>query len=171
MVARLVRVGVYDTTDWSTDTLEKSTEYGGSINPNDSVSGSTATGTVVGGRDSYRFSGDLETFAADGNTTIYLDGERVDVDGVVRTNTLTIERANDRGGVDYTFSVDSNDVSKSDALGASINGNDEILDDGSSVSGRIYGGRDSYVFSGDLTGSGTNGDVTAYTNGRLISSN
>lgn len=67
--------------------------------------------------------------------------------------------------------MDSNDVSKSDALGASINGNDEILDDGSSVSGRIYGGRDSYVFSGDLTGSGTNGDVTAYTNGRLISSN
>lgn len=103
MVARLVRVGVYDTTDWSTDTLEKSTEYGGSINPNDSVSGSTATGTVVGGRDSYRFSGDLETFAADGNTTIYLDGERVDVDGVVRTNT---SRSNERttGAVSTTRS-------------------------------------------------------------------
>ena len=63
----------------SGDTLEKSTEYDGSINSNDTISGSSANGTVVGGRDSYEFSGDVSSISADGDLVTYIDGEQVDL--------------------------------------------------------------------------------------------
>lgn len=44
------------------------------VNPEDSVDGSTATGTLGGGGDAYRFSGDLVDVTADGSVRVYVNG-------------------------------------------------------------------------------------------------
>ena len=149
------------------DTLEKSTEYGGSINSNDTLSGSTATGTVVGGRDSYEYTGDLDTFAADGDINLLIDGSVVDNDQAVLTSTITIEPETN-GNTNYTLSVSSTDLAKSTALSATIDDNDKISDGGTLADGKVNKDRDSYTFSGSVESfSVNNGNPTVYLNGRV----
>ena len=58
--------------------IEKSTANGGSINSGDEISGSTATGAVSNGTDSYVFSGSIESITVDGDAPVYRNGERLD---------------------------------------------------------------------------------------------
>lgn len=50
------------------------------VDDNDTISGNTATGQGgTGGIDSYVFSGDLESFALDGEANVVLDGKSAHV--------------------------------------------------------------------------------------------
>ena len=58
--------------------LEPGTEGDATFDSGDAVDGSTASGQVEGGRDSYRFSGEITEFSfLDGPATLYLDGKEV----------------------------------------------------------------------------------------------
>ncbi|WP_276301469.1 hypothetical protein [Halorussus lipolyticus] len=52
--------------------LEKSAELG-SINPYDSISGGTVEGRVIGGKDAYRYSGDITNFRIEGSLAVSID--------------------------------------------------------------------------------------------------
>jgi hypothetical protein len=115
---------------------------------------------VVGiGSDSYTFSGELDTFALDGDAEVYLDGERIDP-AQYPDHVLTIEGTGSRAT--YEFSV-SGDLTKSTANGASINANDVVS--GSSTSGVVGIASDSYTFSGDLIDLGVQGDAIVHLDG------
>jgi lipopolysaccharide export system protein LptA len=129
----------------STKTLEKTTVNGASINSDDNLSARTASGYVVGGRDSYALSWTVDQLSIDGDAQVYLDGRRVDPDRFLDT-VLTIKGPGSR--TEYDFTVDGA-VEKSTANGASINPSDRVS--GSSAQGFVVSGRDSYVFSGEVT--------------------
>lgn len=50
---------------------------GVTIDSEDEIDGTTATGVVAGGVDAYRFAGDFEGVDADGDLTVYVNGEEV----------------------------------------------------------------------------------------------
>ena len=57
--------------------LEKSTTRDGSINSSDEIDGSTATGQVNGGADTYRYTGAITAFDSDGPLDVAIDGNTV----------------------------------------------------------------------------------------------
>ena len=127
--------------------LEQSDENGATIDDDVEVGESTADGAVYGGRDSYRFSGEIETFELDAPATVTLDGEEVDPDelGGGLSHLLTIH--GDRGRAEYEFTV-SGDIERSEENDATID--DWNVIEGSTASGHVWGGRDSYRFSGEI---------------------
>lgn len=137
-----------------------------SINPNDGVSGGTATGALAAGRDSFTYGGDvsaIESFAAAGDTTMYVNGEEVDPSAVVSTHTVTIESADDNWGT-YQLTVEA-DLQKSTAI-ASINSNDEL--NGNSADGAVAGGRDSYEYTGGIVELTVDDNVVVYVDGDSV---
>jgi len=158
--------------------VEKSTAMGATINPNDDVSDGAVTGSVNNsGRDSYVFTGELQSFSVDGDVRLYLNGEPL-------TDTITVEDASS-GPTEYELHVDG-EVLKSTAMSASINASDDITSRNDSdqieanqldgeplagetyVSGRVAGGTDSYAISGEPTGFVANDGVTVYLNGEPV---
>jgi hypothetical protein len=128
--------------------LQKSTARNGSINPSDEINGSTTTGNVVGGTDSYGFDSEITDFTIEdaSQVAVYLDGSEVDPRTLGTTRTLSID--GDSGHlVAYDLRV-SGSLQKSDAMGATIDANDELS--GSSARGQVNGGIDSYEFAGDI---------------------
>ena len=123
----------------------------------DDVSGSTATGAVAAGRDSYQFSGAITGFDLSGDATLLIDGERTDP-ADLSTRTLAIE------GVDtyteYAFSA-SGGISPRDGL----TGEDHIYADGKRASGAVAAGRDSYRFSGEITAFSMSSDAKLFLDG------
>ena len=107
----------------------------------DYIDGTTASGAVSSGQDSYRFWGIVTDFTLNGTAGVYINGNRVDPTQL-GPRTLTIE------GVDtyteYAFSVDGS-IARNDGL----TGEDDIA--GSTATGAVGGGRDSYRFSGEIT--------------------
>ena len=140
--------------------LEKSVDENATIDDEDEIDGSTATGFVHGWKDSYRFSGEIEDISVDGPATVSLDGEEIDPAELVLSNLLTLY--GNQGRADYEFTV-SGDLEKSEENDASINDHDEI--DGSTASGHVRGGRDSYRFSGEITEFEIDAPATIYLNG------
>jgi hypothetical protein len=139
--------------------VEKSTANGASINRNDEISGTTVTGEVEDGTDSYGFSGELTDIQVDGDATVYRNGEQLQL----LSNILSIEGSGSEANYEFTV---SGDVEKSTANGASINRNDEIS--GSTVTGEVIDGSDSYAFSDELIDIQVDGDATVYRNGEQI---
>ncbi|HET7324126.1 MAG TPA: S8 family serine peptidase [Halococcus sp.] len=127
---------------------------GESLTHEDSISGSTATGAVGPGRDSYRFSGEITDYEQNGDATVFLDGERVDPEQL-RSRTLAID--GDGSRTDYTFTVSG------DLTGESLTREDSIS--GSTATGAVGPGRDSYRFSGDILDFSMTGDATVYLDG------
>ena len=146
------------------DTIEESTANGGSFNSGDEISGSTATGAVGGGTDSYVFSGSIESLGLDGDAPVYLNGERLDP-GTYPDNVLSIEGTGSR--TDYEITV-SGSIEESTANGGSFNSGDEIS--GSTATGAVGGGTDSYVFSGSIESRAVDGDAPVYLNGERLDS-
>ncbi|WP_224447690.1 hypothetical protein [Haloprofundus salilacus] len=157
----------------TTEALEKTTETGGapvdgaSINANDVLDGSFASGVVVGGVDAYRYSGDLTLLTVDGDANVYLDGSQIDPDSVGESHDY-LAIVGDGDETTYEFEVDG-DVAKTNVTGgapkryASIQSGDSI-DDGS-VSGTVFGGVDAFRVAGDVTSFDLSGG-TAYLNGQ-----
>ncbi|WP_079977603.1 S8 family peptidase [Halococcus sediminicola] len=148
----------------SSGTLKSTGANGASIDSNDEQWGSTVRGQVGGGgRDSYKFSGALVALDVSGDTTAYLNGERIDPDEYF-DNVVTIEGS---GSVaEYTL-ASSGTLNSTGANGASIDSNDEQW--GSTATGQVGGGgRDSYKFSGALVVLDVDGDATVYLNGERI---
>jgi hypothetical protein len=128
--------------------IRKSTKSGASVSAEDTVSGSTATGFVHGGTDSYAYSGELVAVDTDaGRTTVYRNGRQIDPDSLAALpNTLTI-RANGGGRTDYTVAV-TGSLERSTARGATIDADDTVS--GNVASGHLANGADSYAFSGAI---------------------
>jgi hypothetical protein len=57
-----------------------------SLGYGDSIDGSSAEGAVSGGVDEYRFTGELEVFEQDGNATVLIDGEVIDIGKIGRAS-------------------------------------------------------------------------------------
>ncbi|WP_205250423.1 hypothetical protein [Halococcus salsus] len=149
--------------------LAKSTANGGSINDEDTVSGSTATGNgIEDGVDSYAYSGDIEALDLEGDATITLNGDRVDPDDyTVPGNDLSHQLSIVSEGGESTYSLTvSGDLEKSTARGASIDDNDVIS--GSTANGRTNGGTDSYGFSDELLVLSVDGNAEVYLDGNGI---
>ncbi|QCJ47402.1 hypothetical protein [Haloprofundus sp. MHR1] len=157
----------------ATDTLEKTTETGGapvdgaSVNANDVLEGSFASGVVVGGVDAYRYRGDLTLLSVDGDATVYLDGTQTDPDSVGEDYDY-LAVVGDGSKADYSFEVDG-DVAKTNMTGgaptryASVQNADGV--DAGSVSGSVFGGTDAFRVAGDITEFDLSGG-TAYLNGQ-----
>ncbi len=126
------------------------------LSSEDSITGSTATGAVGGGRDSYAFSGEITEFDMDGDATLLLDGEEIDPIQVL-PQTLTID--GNGGYTSYAFTVSG------DLNGVGLTSEDSIT--GSTATGAVGGGRDSYGFSGDVTDFDLDGDATVYLDGEV----
>ena len=140
--------------------LGKSDAMNATVDDNDDLSGTHASGQVDGGgRDSYGFSGEITSFDLDGDATVYRNGEAVDPDDLP-TETLTIS-SNDGAKATYRFTV-GGDVERSTTNGATIDDNDVV--DGTTATGQVDGGRDSYSISGGVLSFDVDGDATIYLN-------
>ena len=130
--------------------VEKSARLG-SIQASDTVSGSTAQGEVLGGKDGYRFTGEITAFNVGGNPTVEVNGEEIDPASLGDTtlpNTLVIDGSGSpRRRTTYEITV-TGDIEKDSVLG-SVQVADEIT--GSTVRGDVVGGTDGYRYSGEVT--------------------
>ncbi|WP_224338520.1 hypothetical protein [Haloprofundus halobius] len=135
------------------------------LDKEDAIDAQTASGAVAGGgTDSYDFEGELETLEHGEDIVVTVDGEEVDPaevgsdDGRGDTGGDDVERDSDYphllvingpedGVTNYVVSV-TGDIKKTDIAG-SINPEDEV--DGNKASGAVAGGKDAYLFSGDIT--------------------
>jgi lipopolysaccharide export system protein LptA len=113
---------------------------GTSLTSEDSITESSATGAVGGGRDSYGFSGELVAFDLDGEANVTVDGRPAHV-GQHPDHALVIDGAGSR--TDYSFTVNG-DLVGSDT----ITSEDSIT--GSSAIGAVGPGKDCYGFTGEL---------------------
>jgi len=136
--------------------LQKSTDRNATKDADDERDGASASGSVAGGTDSYRFGGVVTELNVDGAATVYLNGEQVSPGDVGLPNTIVVDGSNDDDASTYAFDV-SGDVVKSDDLG-SVNAFDTV--EGKRVTGRVIDGRDGYRFSGHLTRIAVDGDAT-----------
>jgi hypothetical protein len=118
-------------------TGKSSSDSGDEINATgDGVSG----GVGGGGSDAFGYTGELKSINLDDSTCII---------DVTRSYVLTIDDVDDDGNTaSYNFTV-SGSLEKSDAYDATIDTGDSIS--GSSASGKVTNGRDSYRFTGEIT--------------------
>ncbi|WP_010612580.1 glycosyl hydrolase [Halococcus hamelinensis] len=146
----------------SSGRMNRTGANGASIDGNDDLVGSTATGQVDGDADSYKFSGALVVLDVDGDATVRLNGNQVDSDDYY-DNVLTI------GGPDsdanYSLST-SGRLNRTGANGATVDPNDTIS--GTTATGQVHGGVDSYKFVGELTTIELNGNATTLLNGEAV---
>jgi beta-glucanase (GH16 family) len=141
--------------------IAKSKLNDASVDRNDAISGSTATGGVNGGRDSYMFSGEVTDFSYDGPLRVALNGEEIDPDSLASyEHTITFDGSDGQGPYELTV---TGDIAKSEANGASINSNDEIS--GSTATGQVNGGKDSYEFNGDIQSVSADPSITVLVDG------
>jgi hypothetical protein len=143
--------------------LKKSTTMGGTKQSSDTISGSSASGSVKWGRDSYSFTGDIRRFKASDSPTVYLNGSEIDTERYP-DNGLTIE--SNGGRFSYHFAAEGA-LTKTTAMGATIDDNDTVSK-GTAFGQGGNGGLDSYAFSGDLVAIAIDGDATAYLNRRKV---
>ncbi|WP_129116686.1 right-handed parallel beta-helix repeat-containing protein [Halegenticoccus tardaugens] len=143
----------------------EASDAGGAVDSEDNIKGSTAEGAVDGGVDSYAISGELTDFRfIQGSATVFLDGEEANPDalgsggkGDERSNVVVIDGTGENGESQYEFSV-SGSVEKTETDGATVDEDDTV--EGSTVSGSVYGGKDAYCFSGDVTRFRLSGSAT-----------
>jgi hypothetical protein len=165
--------------------LQKSDVGESTIDADDSIDGSTATGTVeVDDSDSYDFSGEISELVLDRDTTIWYNGGQLDssmytVDASAFDSTddssgdssddLARELVIDGGTHDhwtyYDFTVGGG-LEKAEIDGASINDGDAVS--GSSAEGFVAGGADAYRFSGDISEFNLDGDADVYVDGEPV---
>jgi len=152
--------------------LKRSTTNDATIDLDDLVVDNTAYGSVQGGTDSYRFSGDLTTFDINrGSVTVTIDGDEANIDDLIAEpegsgdlpNLISISGRGPDGPLDYQFSV-SGEVEHDRANDATIDPEDLIA--GGTAYGQVEGGTDSYRYSGDITAFDVDqGDTTVLVNG------
>ncbi|SFR49346.1 autotransporter outer membrane beta-barrel domain-containing protein [Halorubrum sodomense] len=185
-----------------TFTVDGSVEPGPRANASDEIDGTTVSGQVEGGIDSFWVSGEFTDFQVDGNPEVRLDGETVDPSELVVSETtdstsdstdgtgstdgttddgdstgdtdstsdtdstvdeakLVIDGGVTSDRVEYTFAVDG-----SVEPGARANGSDVI--DGSTVTGHVEGGIDSFIVTGSFTDFQLGGDIPVRLDGETV---
>jgi phage baseplate assembly protein gpV len=148
--------------------LRKSSTMDATVDGDDTAWAASAEGTVGSDRDSYDYNGEVTDFYADGDVTVYIDGEAIDpgsLPGPSLDHTLTVEGPGAGEYVPYEFSV-AGDLYKSTAMGATVDDNDTI--DGRTASGAVGGGRDSFAYGDGVTSFATDGEVTLYRDGETV---
>jgi hypothetical protein len=148
--------------------LEQSNAGGASINPDDSVSGSTATGFIYGSADSYEYTGEVTDLEVSDGIVVFVNGTRVDPATLGPdpdfSNVLTIQGSG-RKSEDYELTV-GGDLIKSTANGATVDSGDTVS--GSTATGTVAGGADSYEFSGEVTDFEVDDGATVTLNGTEV---
>jgi hypothetical protein len=161
-----------------TFTVDGSVEAGGRANDSDVIDGTTVTGQVEGGIDSFWVTGAFTEFQVEGDMVIRLDGETVDPANLVTSSTETTETATEttetQDGqklvidgsstyerVTYTFSVDGS-VEPGDRA------NDSDVIDGTTVTGQVEGGKDSFWVTGAFTAFDIDADIPIRLDGETV---
>lgn len=160
--------------------VERSTEYGGTIDDYVTVEGSTVSGrTVCGcGRDSFAFTGEIESFEADAPVDLLLNGEEVDPDDLVGEDptdpiddgqVITLEGGSESDPTHYLIEAGER-LEYADADDATVDPEDAIV--GTMAAGALRGGRDAYRIPADdaITGFIALGDVTVTVDGTELAS-
>jgi hypothetical protein len=143
--------------------LEKTTANGATIDDNDTVSGSSASGQVDDDADSYAFSGRITSFTYESGLDATLDGESIDLETFGTPSdatTLTIG-----GDASYELSV-SGLLEQTTANGATVDGNDTVSD--GTATGQVHGGLDSYAFTGGITAFTYAGSIEVTLDGEAV---
>lgn len=117
-----------------------------SRNAGDDVDGRRATGRVGSGADGFHVVGDVPSVDLDDPSAaeLYLDGQRA--------HTLVVESDDVSGATEYTVEVSGGLEQVSGALhgrSVSVQSGDRV--DGGSATGRVGGGTDGFLFTGELT--------------------
>ncbi|MEM4780741.1 MAG: hypothetical protein QXG03_04160 [Halalkalicoccus sp.] len=86
--------------------VEKSTEYGGTINSFDSIDGATVTGRTTNDPDSFAFSGEITDFESDAPVDVTINGQSADLAGASTSD-------DDSDSDDSDSDVESEDVDSS----------------------------------------------------------
>ncbi|WP_042665784.1 family 16 glycosylhydrolase [Haloferax sp. ATB1] len=131
-----------------------------SITSEDSVSGTTASGAVGAGSDTYRFEGDVTDIALDGPADVYVNESRVDL--------LVIRRgSNSNGTVWYLVETDGA-VQKAETSSGVADSGDDVGN--SKIHGSVKDDSDAYwLFDGSVLDVSTyGGDVVATLNGQEL---
>lgn len=137
--------------------LEKSTANGATIDSNDSISGSTASGQVAGGTDSYDFSGEIVRFRHDGPLTITLNGQSFPAsEWLNRPNSIVFDGTSADTAQNYEFSVSDSLVP--DPTIGTVNSTDDVSQ--TSVQGKVNGGIDAFRYAGELKSLSTDADIS-----------
>ncbi|WP_311173543.1 hypothetical protein [Halobellus ordinarius] len=145
-----------------TFSVDGSVEPGAKANDSDTIDGTTVDGHVEGGIDDYWVTGDFTSFEIDGDVTVRLDGETVDPDSLVTVvREVVIDGGATSDRVWYTFGVDG-----TIERGSAANDNDVI--EGTSVSGQVEGGIDSYQITGEFTNFQVDGDAPVRIDGETV---
>jgi hypothetical protein len=128
----------------------------GTFNDNDSIEGSIATGSVSGGVDGYRFSGEVVGIEVDGDAAILIDGEEVEPDSLILPNYIVFDADSSQTETTYDVKV-SGDLVNDPLLGP-LEESDNL--DGSTAAGTVTGDdQDGFRFSGDLVSLQLDGEV------------
>ncbi|QUO46888.1 MULTISPECIES: hypothetical protein [Halorubrum] len=151
----------YDRIDYSF-TVDGSVAPGDRANESDEIDGSTVTGLVEGGIDSYEVAGAFTAFEIGADAEVRLDGEPVDPDELVSTARLVeVDGSHTSDRLAYTFGTDGT-VEPGDRA----NESDAI--DGATVTGQVEGGIDSYEVTGEFTNFQTDGDPVVRVDGERV---
>ncbi|WP_228841122.1 hypothetical protein, partial [Halorubrum sp. AJ67] len=177
-----------------TFTVEGSVAAGPRANPDDAIDGTTVSGQVEGGIDSFWVTGEFTDFQVDGDAAVRLDGETVEPSELVVSETEESDDETDGSASDDSDStsgdsgptddstdgkelvIDGSDtydrvdytftVEGSVAAGPRANPDDAI--DGTAVTGQVEGGIDSYDVTGEFTAFDVDGDVPVRLDGETV---
>lgn len=132
------------------------------VDANDTISGSSVDGIIRGQTDEYEITGSLTDFQSDGDLTVTIDGQAVDLSQFQDPTWKTLHlSADSTQKITYSFTVDG-DLRATDT----VDPHESI--DGSSVDGILYSGVDDFEFTGSITDFQTDGDVTATVDGEPL---
>lgn len=139
-------------------TVSETILSGSGLSGEDAITGPTASGAVRGGQDSYTFTGEITNFTLNGNATVLVDGEPF---AVTPTESSLLEIQGLGSRADYSFAV-SGTLSRTNTLTRE----DEIT--GSSATGAVRAGQDSYFYSGEITDFNLTGEATVSIDGTEV---
>ncbi|KAB1191267.1 MULTISPECIES: hypothetical protein [Haloferax] len=164
----------------------------------DNVVGSTVSGAVAAGLDSFDYTGEITAFTIDGPAKIYVDGSQVDPASLGGSTDSTDDSTTDSSTDSSTDSTDDSTTDSStdsstdsttthelviDGEGRSdltnyeftVSGSVEQTDDpgednvsGSSVTGAVGGGLDSFDYTGEITSFSIDGPAKVTVDGQEV---
>jgi len=135
-----------------------------STDVHEEVGDSTVSGQILGGTDAFEFSGNIVSFAADGDISVSLNGSPLDLSpwGVTsQARRLSIECGDTEEAVKYEFGV-SGGVQTTDANEAQ-----ETLSK-TGASGEVATGTDAFEFTGTITDFAASGDLDVTVDGEPV---
>ena len=159
--------------DFSVDGAIEGTD---SLNGEEEIDGTDASGVVLAGTDAFAFGGSITAFSADGPLTVAINGEVVDhttLGGTTDDSTADDSTSGDEHALSitgtgeratYEFGVTGR--VEPDPETGSFDPQDTA--DGDTASGAVVSGTDGYLFTGDVADFSLNGPATVRLDGEEI---